>query len=141
MVKKEEIFCDGYMFEHEGYTYECYVTGFNWEPEKTVEFYNQHGGTKNYIQDFKYRYGWGKMLTNSFIANEVIFLITMLAYNLIKLYQYALLGMIEFDKTIIRLRERYIYQAAAITRSRGNHVLHFAKNSPLRGVNTLLEVR
>jgi len=108
-VKKEEIFCDGYMFEHKGYMYSCYVTDLDWEPEKVVEFYNQRGGAENYIKDFKYGYGWGKMLTDSFIANEVIFLITMLTYNLTKFYQYALLGMSELDKTIIRLRERYIY--------------------------------
>ena len=104
MVMKEESFCDGYMFEHKGYTYECCVIDFDWEPEKVVEYYNQRGGAENYIKDFKYRYGWGKMLTNSFIANEVIFLITMLTYNLTKFYQYALLGLHEIDKTIIRLR-------------------------------------
>ncbi len=81
----------------------------------------------------------GGMLTNSFIANEVVFLITMLAYNLTKLYQYALLGLNELDKTIIRLRERYIYQAAVITRSGGSYGIHLAKNSPLQEVNDLLE--
>ena len=87
VVMKEESFCDGYMFEHKGYTYECYVTDFGWEPEKVVEYYNQRGGAENYIKDFKYGYGWRKMLTNSFIANEVILLITMLTYNLTKFYQ------------------------------------------------------
>jgi len=139
VVKKEEIFYDGYMFEHKGYMYECYVTDFDWEAEKVVEFYNQRGGAENYIKDFKYGYGWGKMLTSSFIANEVIFLITMLTYNLTKFYQYALLGMSELEKTIIRLRERYIYQAAVITRSGRTHTIHFAKNSPLQEVNALLE--
>jgi hypothetical protein len=80
------------------------------------------------------------MLTNSFIANEVILLITMLTYNLTtKFYQYALLGLHEIDKTIIRLRERYIYQAAVITRSGGSHTIHFEKHSPLQEVNALLE--
>jgi len=139
VVKREERFCDGYVFEHKGYMYSCYVTDFNWEPEKVVEFYNQRGGAENYIKDFKYGYGWGKMLTSSFIANEVIFLITMLTYNLTKFYQYALLGLNELDKTIIRLRERYIYQAAVITRSGGSHTIHFEKYSPLQEVNELLE--
>jgi hypothetical protein len=44
VVKKEEVFYDGYMFEHRGYTYGCYVTNFDWEPKKVVEFYNQRGG-------------------------------------------------------------------------------------------------
>jgi hypothetical protein len=139
VVKKEESFCDGYVFEHKGYMYSCYVTDFDWEAEKVVEFYNQRGGAENYIKDFKYGYGWGKMLTDSFIANEVVFLITMLAYNLTKFYQYALLGLHELDKTIIRLRERYIYQAAVITRSGGSYRIHFAKKSPLQEVNALLE--
>ena len=139
VVKREERFCDGYMFEHKGYRYDCYVTNLNWEPEKVVEFYNQRGGAENYIKDFKYGYGWGKMLTDSFIANEVIFLITMLTYNLTKFYQYTLLGVHERDKTIIRLRERYIYQAAVITRSGGSHRMHFARHSPLQEVNALLE--
>ncbi len=62
-----------------------------------VEFYNQRGDAENYIKDFKYGYGygWGKMLTDTFIANEVIFLITMLTYNLTKLYQHALLGQVK----------------------------------------------
>ncbi len=139
VVRKEEAFCDGYVFEHKGYMYSCYVTDFDWEPEKVVEFYNQRGGAENYIKDFKYGYGWGKMLTDSFIANEVIFLITMLTYNLTKLYQHALLGVGEIDKTIIRLRERYIYQAAVITRSGGSHAIHFTKHSPLQEVDALLE--
>jgi hypothetical protein len=139
VVRKEESFCDGYVFEHKGYMYSCYVTDFDWEPEKVVEFYNQRGGAENYIKDFKYGYGWGKMLTNSFIANEVIFLITMLTYNLTKFYQYALLGLHEIDKTIIRLRERYIYQAAVITRSGRSHAIHFEKHSPLQEINALLE--
>jgi hypothetical protein len=139
VARKEEVFCDGYMFEHKGYMYSCYVTDLDWEPEKVVGFYNQRGGAENYIKDFKYGYGWGRMLTNSFIANEVVFLITMLAYNLTKFYQYALLGLNELDKTIIRLREQYIYQAAVITRSGGSYRIHFAKNSPLQEVNALLE--
>lgn len=71
------------------------------------------------------------MLTSSFIANEVILLITMLTYNLTKFYQDALLGMSEIDKTILRLRERYIYQAGVITRSGGRYRMHFEKYSPL----------
>jgi len=104
-----------------------------------VKFYTQRGGAENYIKDFNYGYGWGEMMTDLFIANEVIFLITMLTYNLTKLYQYALLGLDEIDKTIIRLRERYIYQAAVITRSGGSYAIHFTKHSPLREVNALLE--
>ena len=34
--------------------YSCYVTDFDWEAEKVVEFYNQRGGAENYIKDFKY---------------------------------------------------------------------------------------
>jgi len=139
VLRKEEAFCDGYVFEHKGYMYSCYVTDFDWEPEKVVEFYNQRGGAENYIKDFKYGYGWGKMLTDTFIANEVIFLITMLTYNLTKLYQHALLGVGEKDKTILRLRERYIYQAAVITRSGGRQTIHFTKHSPLQEVDALLE--
>jgi len=139
VVRREERFCDGYMFEHRGYRYSCYVTNLHWEPEKVVEFYNARGGAENYIKDFKYGYGWGKMLTDSFVANEVIFLISMLTYNLTKFYQYALLGVHEREKTILRLRERYIYQAAVITCSGGNHRMHFAKHSPLQEVDALLE--
>ncbi len=139
VLRKEESFCDGYVFEHKGYMYSCYVTDFDWEPEKVVKFYNQRGGAENYIKDFKYGYGWGKMLTDSFIANEVIFLITMLTYNLTKLYQQALLGAGEIDKTILRLRERYIYQAAIITRSGGRQTIHFTNHSQLQKVDALLE--
>jgi hypothetical protein len=139
VVKKEEVFCDGYMYEHKGYMDECYVTDFDWEPKKVVGFYNQRGGAENYIKDFKYGYGLGKMLINSFIANEVIFLITMLIYNLTKFYQYTLLGLHEIDKTIMRLRERSIYQVANITRSGRSHAIHFEKHSPLQEVNALLE--
>jgi hypothetical protein len=104
-----------------------------------VEFYNTRGRAENYIKDFKYGYGWGKMLAGSFFANKVIFLITMLTYNLTKSYQYALLGVNEIDKTIIRLRERYIYQAAVITHSGGSNKIHFVRHSPLQEVNPLLE--
>ena len=139
VVKKEEIFFDGHLFAHKGFTFSCYVTNLNWQPEAVVSFYNQRGGAENYIKDFKYGYGWGKMLSSSFIANEIIFLITMLTYNLTKFYQSALLDSSEENKTILRLRERYILQAALITRSGRKYEIHFAKDSPLQEVNELLE--
>ncbi len=40
MVRKEKSFCDGYVFEHKEYTYSCYVTDLDWEPERVVGFYN-----------------------------------------------------------------------------------------------------
>jgi hypothetical protein len=118
------------LIPHIGYEFFCFVTNLNWKPETVLSFYNKRAGAENYIKDFKYGYGWGKMLTYKYWANKVIFISTMLAYNLSNLFFTDIC--LEKGKTIISLRFKYIYQAAAVSYSGRKYILHFERGSPLK---------
>ena len=47
-----------------------------------VEFYEKRGNCENYIKEAKYDMAVGHLLLQSFWANEAIFQLMMLAYNL-----------------------------------------------------------
>ena len=130
---------DGCLFDHWGYEYQCYATNLCWKPKSIVKFYNKRAECENYIKDFKYCYGWGKMLTSSFNANKVIFLTTMLTYNLTKVFQVECMEENVRNQTLLRLREKYIFQAARITKSGGQKKIHFSISSPLKRVYKLLK--
>jgi Transposase DDE domain group 1 len=51
-------------------------------PEEVVEFYEKRGNCETYIKEAKYDMTVGHLLLQSFWANEAIFQIMMLTYNL-----------------------------------------------------------
>jgi len=70
-------FLDGSDFE-----YFYFVTNTELPSEKVVFAYEKRGNAENYIKEAKYDMAVGHLLLLSFWANEAIFQLMMLAYNL-----------------------------------------------------------
>jgi hypothetical protein len=68
--------------EGEEYDYFFFVTNTELSSVEVVEFYEKRGNCENYIKEAKYDMAVGHLLLQSFWANEAIFQLMMLAYNL-----------------------------------------------------------
>ena len=68
--------------EGEEYDYFFFVTNTEQSSEEVVDFYEKRGNCENYIKEAKYDMAVGHLLLQSFWANEAIFQLMMLAYNL-----------------------------------------------------------
>lgn len=71
------------LFSEISYRYDCIATNdFVKSEEEIFKFYNQRANIENNIREMKYDYALGKVVTDSFEANDVITQTTMLAYIL-----------------------------------------------------------
>jgi hypothetical protein len=59
----------------------------------------------------------GHLLLQSFWANEAIFPLMMLAYNLLLLFKFDFLAILEFRQQIKAFRPNYVFLAGKIIRS------------------------
>jgi len=74
--------------EGDAYDYFFFVTNdMELSSEEVVEFYEKRGNCENYIKEAKYDMAVGHLLLQSFWANEAIFQLMMLAYNLFLLFK------------------------------------------------------
>jgi DDE family transposase len=104
--------------EGEEYDYFFFVTNTEQSSEEVVDFYEKRGNCENYIKEAKYDMAVGHLLLQSFWANEAIFQLMMLAYNLFLLFKMDRLKYIFLAGKIIRtarsvvmkLSEKYPYQ-------------------------------
>jgi hypothetical protein len=71
------------LIEGEEYEYFFFVTNTKLPSENVVISYEKRGNSENYIKEAKYDMSVGHLLLNSFWANEAVFQMMMLAYNLI----------------------------------------------------------
>jgi hypothetical protein len=76
--------------EGEEYDYFFFVTNTKLSSEEVVSFYEKLGNCENYIKEAKYDMAVGHLLLQSFWANEAIFQLMMLAYNLFLLFKMTL---------------------------------------------------
>jgi hypothetical protein len=60
--------------------------------EEVVDFYGKRGNCENYIKEAKYDMMVGHLLLQSFWANEAIFQLMMLTYNLFLLFKMDFAG-------------------------------------------------
>lgn len=71
------------LFTQVSYRYDCIATNDFVKSEKEIFlFYNGRANIENNIKEIKYDYSLGKIITDSFEANDVITQITMMAYIL-----------------------------------------------------------
>jgi hypothetical protein len=85
VLKEEKDRAQLSFLEGEEYDYFFFVTNTEQSSEKVVEFYEKRGNCENYIKVAMY--GWvGHLFLQSFWANEAIFQLMMLAYNLFLLF-------------------------------------------------------
>jgi hypothetical protein len=90
--------------EGEEFAYSFFVTNTDLSPEEVVEFYQKRGNCENYIKEAKYDMAVGHLLLKSFWANEAIFQLMMLAYNLFLLFKIDTVKTTEYRQQIKTFR-------------------------------------
>jgi hypothetical protein len=90
--------------EGSDYEYFYFVTNTELPSEKVVIAYEKRGNAENYIKEAKYDMAVGRLLLKSFWANEAIFQLMMLSYNLFLLFKLDFLGISEFRQQIKTFR-------------------------------------
>jgi len=118
-IPKESIDPQLDMFGNEKYEYQILVTNINDDPKRLVHFYHKRGNAENYIKEQKYDLNIGKLITDSFWANQAIFQFTILCYNMLVWFKNIFIGKSELRTTIRTFRERFLLiPARLIKRSR-----------------------
>lgn len=110
------------------YSYQIYVTNLNDEPKKLVRFYHKRGNAENYIKEQKYDMNLGKLITDSFWANQAILQFAILCYNLLVWFKNICIGKSELRTTIRTLRERYLMIPAQLVKRSRKFVLKLPRD-------------
>jgi hypothetical protein len=92
--------------------------------------YEKRGNSENYIKEVKYDMAVGHLLLQSFWANEAIFQLMMLAYNLFLLFKMDFVNGTEYRQQIKTFRLKYIFLAGKIIRIARSVVLKLSKKYP-----------
>jgi hypothetical protein len=120
--------------EGEDYDYFFFVTNTEQSSEEVVEFYEKRGNCENYIKEAKYDMAVGHLLLQSFWANEAIFQLMMLAYNLFLLFKMDFAGETEYRQQIKTIRLKYIFLAGKIIRTARSVVMKLSEKYPYREI-------
>jgi hypothetical protein len=116
--------------EGEEYDYFFFVTNTEQSSEEMVDFYEKRGNCENYIKEAKYDMAVGHLLLQSFWANEAIFQLMMLAYNLFLLFKMDFAGETEYRQQIKTFRLKYIFLAGKIIRTARSVVMKLSEKYP-----------
>ncbi len=128
--RKQLSFLEGDEFE-----YFYLVTNSELLSEKVVIAYEKRGNVENYIKEAKYDMAVGHLLLRSFWANEAIFQLMMLAYNLFLLVKMDFANGTEYRQQILTFRLKYIFLAGKIIRVARSVVLKLSTNYPYQDIN------
>ena len=120
--------------EGEAYDYFFFVTNTEQSSEEVVEFYEKRGNCENYIKEAKYDMAVGHLLLQSFWANEAIFQLMMLAYNLFLLFKMDFAGETEYRQQIKTFRLKYIFLAGKIIRTARSVVMKLSEKYPYQEI-------
>jgi hypothetical protein len=116
------------------YEYFFFVTNTELPSEKVVISYEKRGNSENYIKEAKYDMAVGYLLLKSFWANEAVFQMMMLAYNLFLLFKFDSLRISEYRQQIKTFRLKYMFLAAKIIRSARYVVMKLSAKYPYKDV-------
>ena len=116
------------------YEYFFFVTNTDFPSEKVVISYEKRGNAENYIKEAKYDMAVGHLLLQSFWANEAIFQLMMLAYNLFLLFKMDFANGTEYRQQIKTFRLKYIFLAGKIIRMARSVVLKLSKKYPYQEI-------
>ena len=105
------------LLEGSEYDYFFFVTNTDLESESVVLSYEKRGNAENYIKEAKYDMSVGHLLLKSFWANEAVFQMMMLAYNLFLLFKFDYLDASEYRQQIKTFRLKYVFLAAKIIKT------------------------
>lgn len=121
--------------EGEEYDYFFFVTNkTELSSEEVVLFYEKRGNCENYIKEAKYDMTVGHLLLQSFWANESIFQLMMMAYNLFLLFKMDFAKETEYRQQIKTFRLKYIFLAGKIIRTDRGVVMKLSKIYPYREI-------
>ena len=99
-----------------------------------IEFYEKRGNCENYIKEAKYDLAVGHLLLQSFWANEAIFQLMMLAYNLFLLFKMDFAGETEYRQQIKTFRLKYIFLTGKIIRTARSVVMKLSEKYPYQEI-------
>ena len=122
------------LLEGDEYEYFFFVTNTELPSEKVVISYEKRGNCENYIKEAKYDMAVGHLLLKSFWANEAVFQMMMLAYNLFLLFKFDFLCISEYRQQIKTFRLKYIFLAAKIIRTARYVVMKLPAKYPYQEV-------
>jgi len=94
--------------------------------------YKKRGNAENYIKEARYDMAVGRLLLKSFWANETIFQLMMLAYNLFLLFKMDFANGTEYRQQIKTFRLKYIFLAGKIIRTTRSVIMKFSEKYPYR---------
>jgi len=107
-----------------------FVTNTKLLSEEVVSFYEKRGNCENYIKEAKYDMAVGHLLLQSFWANEAIFQLTMIAYNLFLLFKMDFTKGTEYRQRIKIFRLKYVLLAGKIIRTARRVVMKLSAKYP-----------
>jgi hypothetical protein len=117
----------------DAYDYFFFVTNdMEMSSEEVVEFYEKRGNCENYIKEAKYDMAVGHLLLQSFWANEAIFQLMMLVYNLFLLFKMDFAGETEYRQQIKTFRLKYVFLAGKIIRTARSVIMKLSEKYPYR---------
>jgi hypothetical protein len=122
------------LLEREEYEYFLFVTNTELPSEKVAISYEKRGNAENYIKEAKYDMAVGHLLLKSSWANEAVFQMMMLSYNLFLLFKFDFLGISEFRQQIKTFRLKYVFLAGKIIRSARYVVMKLPAKYPYQEV-------
>lgn len=122
------------LLESDEYEYFFFVTNTQIPSEKVVISYEKRGNAENYIKEAKYDMAVGQLLLKSFWANEAVFQMMMLAYNLFLLFKFDSLHTSEYRQQIKTFRLKYVFLAAKIIRTARYVVMKLSTKYPYQDV-------
>jgi hypothetical protein len=96
--------------------------------------YEKRGIAENYIKEAKYDMAVGHLLLQSFWANEAIFQLMMMTYNLLLLFKMDFAKRTEYRQQIKTFRLKYIFLAGKIIRTARSVVMKLSENYPCREI-------
>jgi len=122
------------LLEGDEYNYFFFVTNTELPSEKVAISYKKRGNSYNYTMEAKYDMAVGHLLLKSFWANEAVFQMMMLSYNLFLLFKFDSLCISEYLQQIKIFRLKYVFLAAKIIRTARNVVMKLSAKYPYQDV-------
>ena len=118
--------------EGDEFEYFYFVTNTELPSEKVVIAYEKRGNAENYIKEAKYDMAVGRLLLKSFWANEAVFQLMMLTYNLFLLFKMDFANGTEYRQQIKTFRLKYIFLAGKIIRTARSVIMKLSEKYPYR---------
>ena len=134
VLKPEEDRVQLSLLKGSDYKYFLFVTNTDLSAEKVVITYEKRGNAENYIKEAKYDMYVGHLILKSFWANEAVFQMMMLSYNLFLLFKLDALDISEYRQQIKTFRLKYVLLAAKIIKTARSVIMKLSENYPYKKV-------